>query len=140
MAEYERAKTGTTQKVDRVALLCDLRQFPRHIRHKSNAFTLIRPGREAIYSDCRPRLHVVADGWSAFFLLFRSRRALKKAGIFFYLYVRNASCAPILAMKRPFECAASQAVLQTKMEFFLDLVRNDQFVAAADTDRFAIAH
>jgi hypothetical protein len=64
----------------------------------------------------------------------------KKTGIFFYLYVRNASCAPIWAMKRPFECAASQAVLQTKMEFFLDLVRSDRFVIAADADRVAIAH
>jgi hypothetical protein len=70
MTDDWRAKTGTTQKVDRVALLCDLRQFPRQIGHKSSAFTLTRPGREAIYSDCRPRLRVVADGWSAFFLLF----------------------------------------------------------------------
>jgi hypothetical protein len=43
-------------------------------------------------------------------------------------------------MKRPFECAASQAVLQTKMEFFVDLVRSDRFVIAADADRVAIAH
>jgi hypothetical protein len=79
-------------------------------------------------------------GASAFFYCFDRRVRPKKAGIFFYLYVRNASCAPIWAMKRPFECAASQAVLQTKMEFFLDLVRNDRFVTAADADRFAIAH
>jgi hypothetical protein len=73
------------------------------------------------------------------FCCFDRRARPKKAGIFFYLYVRNASCTPILAMKRPFECAASQAVLQTKMEFFLDLVRSDRFVIAADADRFAIA-
>jgi hypothetical protein len=67
-------------------------------------------------------------------------RLEKIAGIFFYLHVGNASCAPIWAMKRPFECDTWQTVLQTKMEFFLDLVRNDQFVTAADADRFAIAH
>ncbi len=140
MAEYERAKTGTTQKVDRVALLCDLRQFPRHIGHKSNAVTLIRPGREAsIPIAGLDRASLLMDGPCSF-CCFDRRARPKKAGIFFYLYVRNASCAPISAMKRPFECAASQAVLQTKMEFFLDLVRNDQFVTAADTDRFAIAH
>jgi len=83
MADYWRAKTGTTQKVDRVALLCDLRQFPRHIGHKSSAFTLIRPGREAIYSDCRPRLRVVADGGVRVLLLFRPPRAPEKSGNIF---------------------------------------------------------
>jgi hypothetical protein len=66
-------------------------------------------------------------------------RAQKKRE-YFFLRVGNASCAPILAMKRPFECAASQAVLHTKMEYFSDLLRDDQFLTAADADRFAIAH
>jgi len=96
MAEYERAKTGTTQKVDRVALLCDLRQFPRHIGHKSNAVTLIRPGREAIYSDCRPRSRVVANGWPVFFLLFRPPRAPKKSGnIFLSVCQKRELCTDI---------------------------------------------
>jgi len=56
------------------------------------------------------------------------------------VHAGNTSCAPNLAMKRPFQCDVSRTVLQTKMEYFSDLLRDDQFVIAAGADRFASAH